>query len=327
MTSERTDPAEHAQARHPIAVVAERPGLSQDLLRMWERRYEAVRPVRTEGGQRLYSDADVERLRLLDAAVAAGRRIGGIARLATTELARLVEEDRRAERVRATVEPAARAEPERVPEPTVVDRALVHVRALDARALEELLRRSAARHGVPTFLEWVAAPLLRRIGDEWHGRRLSIAQEHAASAVIEAFVVEAMRVMPAPAGAPTVLVATPVGSHHVIAAAMAGAAAAAEGWRVLFLGADLPAPEIALAATASGARVVAVSALYAEAPARLLAELRTLRARLPAEVMLIAGGRAVAPLADELAPHGIEVGERLDDLRALLRRLGGEAGS
>ena len=50
---------------HPITVVSERTGLSQDVLRVWERRYGAVQPVRGPGGQRLYTDADIARLRLL----------------------------------------------------------------------------------------------------------------------------------------------------------------------------------------------------------------------------------------------------------------------
>src|SRR6476469_6934867 len=59
---------QHALPRHPIAVVAERIGLSQDVLRVWERRYDAVSPARGPQGQRLYSDADVERLALIQAA-------------------------------------------------------------------------------------------------------------------------------------------------------------------------------------------------------------------------------------------------------------------
>src|SRR5919206_4189304 len=85
--------AEPDVARHPIGVVAERTGLSPDLLRVWERRYRAVEPSRSGDGQRAYSDADIERLRLLRLATTAGRSIGQVARLATEELARLVGED------------------------------------------------------------------------------------------------------------------------------------------------------------------------------------------------------------------------------------------
>jgi DNA-binding transcriptional MerR regulator/methylmalonyl-CoA mutase cobalamin-binding subunit len=308
-------------ARHPIAVVAERTGLSQDVLRVWERRYGAVEPTRSAGGQRLYSDEDVERLRLLDAAVAAGRRVGHIARLPTGELARLVAEDRAAARrsaARAATAPAPATEP--APDDAVVERAIARARALDARGLDELLRRSAAVLGAPAFLERVVAPTLRRIGEEWHAGRLTIAAEHLASAVVDGIVMDALRELVADEDAPTVLVATPQGSRHVIAAALAAAAAAGEGWRVVFLGGELPAAEIAAAAVASGARAVAVSVLYADDASRLRAELRALRERLPAELPLVAGGGAVLPMGRELARAGIEVGETLDALRAALRR-------
>src|SRR5688572_6902518 len=79
--------------RHPIAVVSERTGLSQDVLRVWERRYQAVEPTRGPGGHRTYSDADIARLRLLHVVTSAGRSIGQVARLSTEELSRLAQED------------------------------------------------------------------------------------------------------------------------------------------------------------------------------------------------------------------------------------------
>jgi DNA-binding transcriptional MerR regulator len=72
------DPKESTsgQKRHPIQVVARRTGLSPDVLRVWEKRYQAVEPGRTKTGRRLYSDDDIERLRLLREATSRGRRIG-----------------------------------------------------------------------------------------------------------------------------------------------------------------------------------------------------------------------------------------------------------
>src|SRR5918992_6378453 len=96
-----TSHAELQSGRHPIGVVSERTGLSPDLLRVWERRYRAVEPSRATDGQRLYSDSDVERLRLLRLATLAGRSIRQVAQLATEELTQLVREDEAA-RQRAT---------------------------------------------------------------------------------------------------------------------------------------------------------------------------------------------------------------------------------
>ena len=317
-----TEPSGSADLdRHPIAVVSERTGLSQDVLRMWERRYQVVSPTRTPGGERLYSEADVERLRLLDAAVAAGRRIGGVARLSTSELARLVDDDRAAAARRVPAQGAARSD---AGSSLIEDAALDHVRALDARGLDDLLRRGAAVLGVPSFLEQTVAPLLRQIGEHWHAGRLSIAEEHMASAVIEGFVVDAMRAMAVPDGAPSVVVATPAGSRHVIAASLAAAAAAAAGWRVLFLGGDLPVSEITRAATPANARAVALSVVYSDDATGLLGDLRQLREDLPADVVLIVGGPALLRHARALARSGIEVGETLYALRAALRRLSDE---
>src|SRR5918999_1341804 len=85
-------------AVHPIGVVTRRTGLSPDLLRVWEKRYHVVRPRRSSGGRRLYSDADIERLRLLYRATLAGRGIGQVATLSTPTLAALVRRDADADR-------------------------------------------------------------------------------------------------------------------------------------------------------------------------------------------------------------------------------------
>ena len=314
MNSESTDAAE--QARHPIAVVSERTGLSQDLLRIWERRYRAVAPTRTAGGERLYSDADVERLRLLDAVVAAGRRIGRVAALPTSDLAELVAGDRAAKDRRAAESPT-----QSDGDTAFIEFAFEHIRNLDARGLDQLLRRSATMVGTPAFLDQSVVPLLREIGDRWHDGRLSIAEEHMASAIIEAFVVAAIQAMAVPEGAPSVFVATPMGSRHVIAAALVGAAASAVGWRPVFLGGDLPAAEIARAAIAGSAMAVALSVVYADDLSRTLSELRLLRQRLPAHVAVIVGGRAVLPHARALERAGIEVSETIAGARSILHDL------
>ncbi|MEQ9569536.1 MAG: MerR family transcriptional regulator, partial [Longimicrobiales bacterium] len=89
-------PSSSREARHPIRVVASRTGLTPTLLRAWERRYGVVEPGRSDGGQRLYSDDDIERLVLLKRATDAGRAIRLVADLTVDELRDLVQEDRSA---------------------------------------------------------------------------------------------------------------------------------------------------------------------------------------------------------------------------------------
>lgn len=306
------------EAGHPIAVVAERTGLSQDVLRVWERRYEAVHPRRRPGGQRYYSDDDIQRLALLRAATQAGRSIGLVARLPTEALAALVAEDAAARGRRA---PATSALPDTADRTDDVEAALGMARALDARALDESLRRSAAAMGVSPFIETVGGPLLRRVGEEWHAGRLSPAPEHLVSSILHDIVAGTMRSIPQRNGAPRVLIATPAGDRHAIGAALAGAAAAIEGWNVLYLGADLPAREIADAARTAAVRVVALSLVYVDDPARVLGELRALRTRLPHSIPIIAGGAGARALAAELSAMNVLVDASIPGLVAQLRRI------
>lgn len=300
--------------RHPIRVVAQRTGLSPDVLRVWERRYGAVEPGRGPGGQRLYSDADIARLRLLTRATGAGRSIGSVASAPTDELAALVADDA------ANSAPMPPAEPpEREVDAGVVDASLTLARALDQPGLDSILRRAAAAVGVERFLEEVAAPVLRKLGDEWHAGRLSPAQEHLASSVVENIIGDVMLRLQGPPGAPRIVIATPAGERHAIGAASAGAMAATAGWQVVYLGADLPAAEIAAAAASSNARLIAVSVVHVLERDALVNELRELRRLVPPTVPVWAGGPGAISLAAELDKLGVKVGATLRELASVLR--------
>ena len=300
--------------RHPIAVVAQRTGLSQDVLRVWERRYEAVSPARSSNGLRLYSDADIERLILLRAATRGGRAIGQIAKLSLHALEALVAEDEAAREKRGGAA-GAPSEPS-----DVVGASLALARLLDASALDDALRRAAVVMGMPVFLETVAAPLLRKVGDEWHAGRLSPAHEHLVTSALHEIIMAMMRAFSHRPGAPTVLVTTSAGERHVIGAVLVGAAAALEGWNVLYLGANLPAGEIAEAARSRGVRVVAVSIIYVENASRVRDEMRALREQLPADVPLIAGGAGAMTMEGELAAMNIRVRSSISGFLSELRR-------
>ena len=306
--------AESALPRHPISVVSQRTGLSPDVLRVWERRYAVVTPGRGGGGQRLYSDDDVTRLRLLRDATLAGRSIGQVAPLATAEVARLVEEDSTA---RGSGQEAGA--PRELRE--LVEAIVLIAAELDAARLDGSLRRAAARLGLPLFLEAVAVPALRRIGEEWHAGRLSPAHEHLASSTFHDIVADVLRSSVPDGAGPKVVVATPAGERHVNGALAVAALAAVNGWNVIYLGADLPAADIAKAADDTGARLVALSVTHVEDRRRVAAELRAVRDQVPAGIAVWAGGSGAVSLGRELASAGVDVAESSGEFPALLRRL------
>ncbi|MDP1890118.1 MAG: cobalamin-dependent protein [Gemmatimonadaceae bacterium] len=299
-------------AEHPISVVASRTGLSRDVIRIWERRYGAVAPSRSAGRQRLYTDADIGRLRLLAAATRHGRNISLVAALSDDDLARLAVDD---DTAHASVALGSAPSVERV-----VAAARVPVAALDAPTLDGQLRRVIAREGMSWFLDPFVPAFMRAIGDAWVAGELSIAEEHLASRVVKGLILETVRTAPMPAGAPRVLVATPSGDRHAVGAAMVAATATIEGWAVTYLGVDVPAADIVRAAASCGARVVALSAVYSGDSPRLMAELRAVRDQLPASVPLVLGGAAAAGAAADFDSHGTILCENLAALRATLSR-------
>jgi DNA-binding transcriptional MerR regulator/methylmalonyl-CoA mutase cobalamin-binding subunit len=302
---------ESEEPRHPISVVAQRTGLSPDLLRVWERRYGVVAPGRGGGGQRVYSDADIARLRLLRDATAAGRSIGQVASLSTSALAQMVQEDSESRYADRPLE-------ERRELRTLVEALVVLTAELDAQRLDATLRRAAARLGLPQFLNAVAVPTLRRIGEEWHAGRLSPAHEHLASSIFHDIVADTLRLaMPDSAG-PVVVVATPAGERHVNGALAIAALAAVSGWNVVYLGADLPAADIANAATETDAALVALSLTQSADRRRITDELRLVREALPANVAVWVGGTGVAASGRELDVTGVELVESGADVSQLL---------
>lgn len=295
--------ANDREPRHPIRVVSERTGLSPDVLRAWEKRYGAVAPPRRQGaGQRLYSDADVERLRLLRRVTGAGRSIGQVAALGDGDLARLAGEDE-AQRAAAPAAGASRGDGKAAAE--FLERALAAAGGLDAGTLETVLRRALVVLGAGAFIDEVAVPFLRRVGDAWAARALGVAHEHLSSAVMRrVLAVVSDAAAPAP-GARTIVVATPARQAHELGAMLAAASATAAGWRVVYLGADLPAAEIAAAAADTRAAAVALSAVLPGDAAALADELRALRRALPPTVEVIAGGEGARAMAAELGEAGV----------------------
>ena len=274
---------------HPIRVVARRTGLTPHVIRVWEKRYQAVVPERTPTNRRLYSDEDIERLQLLRKATLLGRSIGQVAGISTDDLRSLIREDE------SDVAP-----PMGGPRPglngyssdTYLKDALHATEDLDAEELQAVLGRASVSLSQPVLIEEMLVPLMHQIGDSWQSGQVRVAHEHLATAVIRSFMGSLETAFDVPESAPRIVLSTPAGQLHEVGALIAAATASSEGWRAVYLGPNLPAEEIAAAAQQSRAAAVALSIVYPEDEPRVASELRKLRQLLPENVALILGGRA-----------------------------------
>jgi len=316
-----TGTAEDAVARYPVRLVATRTGLSPHLLRAWERRYGVVAPSRSEGGQRLYSDLDIERLSRLRRLVERGHAIGRIARLPLEELDRLAAEAGPGTEAGTAGELEDGARGRSIQEFT--DAAMRAVRQLDAAALQEVLERAAVSLGVTDFLESVAAPTLEDIGHGWAERSVSVAQEHMATAVFRRLLGWLLGMYQNRGTVHRLVVATPPGETHELGALMAAITAAAEGWGVTYLGPDLPVDELLDAVAQTGADAVALSVVHAGDARGPLTTVREIRAGLPSGVVLLLGGAAARTIGPATEAAGIVTLDSLADLRPALQRVAG----
>ncbi len=298
-----------------IKVVTLRTGLTAHVIRIWEKRYGAVKPVRTETNRRLYSNEQIERLCLLRDITKSGHSIGNVAIMPTEELRELLIEslitNRKAPRKQGTSTTAE----------TYLDECITAVKELDSHSLEETLKYAMIELGAQNLLQRVIAPLIHAIGDLWSVGTLTAAHEHFASAIIRVFLGHAARPFARNSIAPVIVIATPTGQIHEMGALLCGAAAANLGWLVTYLGASLPAAHIAGAARQTKARVVALSLVYPSYDPQIAEELKCLRELLPSDIALIVGGRAMTDYHEVLESIGAIQVKELEQLASVLKDL------
>ena len=261
--------------KYPIRAASRLSGVAIDTLRAWERRYAVVTPKR-DGRGRLYSAADVARLRLLHDAVAQGHAIGRLASLSTAELK------------------IAAAGADAAPATGRIDtgRLLEAITEFDAALVDAEIGRFAATLAPEALLN-VVMPLLTAVGDSWHQRRATVAHEHLISATLRNVLGSLLRVYgPARSAAGArLLFATPAGERHELGTLGAAMMAATTGASVIYLGPDLPAMDIAASAKPARARAVVLGVTRSTDRKKTETELRTVARHLPADVELWIGGR------------------------------------
>ncbi len=273
--------------KHGIKTVAIQTGLTQFIIRAWEKRYDVVTPLRTETNRRLYSDADIARLTLLRLATETGHRIGRIAKLQTEELLALIGTDD------TIVQSPGIVKEEDSQEASLhscIASCIAAVRQFEAHTLESTLFKASIAFSQPVFLEKLIAPLMQKIGEQWRAGTLRIAHEHLAAAVVRTLLGNICQGFDTSALMPNLVVATPRGQLHEIGALIAGTTAASQGWHITYLGPNLPAEEIVGCAVQNDAKAIGLSIVYPTDDPHLANELRKIRRGIQEHVALLVGG-------------------------------------
>jgi len=303
-------------AQYLIGTVSKRSGVKSDLVRAWERRYQAVTPTRTEGGHRVYTDQDIARLKLLNQATSHGHSISQIARFSLDELKRLLQQEET-----QNYAPISLTGDKQFLTEDYIEKCYAAVLAFDARALESHFENAIVELQSQAFIEDLLTPLLARIGERWKTGELRPIHEHMTSSVIRSLTYILRNNSPCPDHAPRMVVSTPIGQMHELGALLAAIMAELNGWRVTYLGANLPAEEIAAAVKFTHSKAVTISISFSSDDHIIPKEIRRLRKLIGMDVALIVGGRSAGYYEAVLDEVGVLQIESYAHFRIILDQL------
>jgi len=307
-------------AQYLISTVSKRSGVKSDLVRAWERRYQAVTPSRTAGGHRVYSDQDIARLKLLNQATSNGHSISQIAQFSLSDLKTLLKNETDISPVPLTSAANSKPNQSHIAE-DYIEKCYAAVLAFDAKLLEAHFENAIVELGSEAFIEHLLTPLLSQIGKSWKEGELRPVHEHMASSVIRSLTYILRNNSPSPANAPRMIVATPMGQLHELGAMLAAIMAEFSGWQVTYLGADLPAEEIAIAVKYVDAQALTLSLSFASDDHLVHKELRRLKKLIGNDVALIVGGRAAYHFQGLLSEIGVLTIHSYQHFRDILKQL------
>lgn len=265
-----------------IHVVSELVGISENLIRAWERRYAIVTPKRSPSGFRAYTDFDVEVLRRVKQHTKEGIAIGDVVGLLPN-----IRREVRAGRV--VGESSAVAAPSSSQVERWLEAALSAAHLGHQGDVEAVLDEALAVLPPHLAAEKLMIPLQRAVGDLWHEGKLDVGQEHIVSHAVR---VRFLRLIHgAPLGARRhVLCACFPEEQHDIGLLHAALRFRLAGFRVTYLGARAPVEDVVSLSLRAKPDMVALSAGPGIGKAALKSTLAQLVKALPKGIAVIVGG-------------------------------------
>lgn len=289
-----------------IRVASRLTSIPAETLRMWERRYGFPAPERDAAGVRLYSEADIDRLRVIARALKSGYRVGEVIGRDRAELEQAIG---------GAIAPLGAPAGE-VPTVSSIVEALARD---DLAALRAALRRATLTLGPRRFVTDLAGPLCTAVGEAWARGEVAVRQEHAFAAQLTSQLRLLLAAYEDVERPPVVVLATLPGELHGLGLEMVAVYLAARGAAPRLLGTDLPPEQIADAARALSAGVIGISLSAASDPRAAERQLRKLTRALPRQVSVWIGGAGASDVdVGDTAAAWIEGWTELDDaVRAL----------
>lgn len=304
-----------------VKTVSAMTGIPRGTLLAWERRYEILDPDRSASGYREYSDADVALFKRLKSLVDDGYSISEAVDL----VKRPEEAARRDEPRMVTGYDGGEAAPRPESRPhtgagDVVAMLLRTLLAFDRAAADRLVPR-LGQVSFQTAIDELFVPVLHTLGEMWERGEVTIAQEHFVSGFCREHLLAMFHgIGGGPEGGIPVACATPPGERHELGLLVLAVKLALAGHRVIWLGADLPVPDLCAYLAANQPRFVCLSFTRPVSRDMVLNFARAVRAGAPATTEIVLGGPGIADFDGGTLPEGVQVITAFAALEAVLAR-------
>ncbi len=275
-------------------------GIPASTLRAWERRYHILNPRRTSKAYRLYSERDIATIRWLHQQLESGLTISQASALLTAQLGSKL--------------PAAPGRPAPMPGlaapadlPTLVQRLYHAFLSFNEQEAEAITSLALAYYAVDSVCLDLLAETETEIGNGWHRGEVPVSAEHFGSNFVRNKLVALLQMQPASMGGPLVLVACAPDEQHELGALLVALFLRWSGFRIVYLGQNVPVDDLLDTIRNLQPAVVCMSAMT-EITAHRLAEFSQQLARLAHPPIFAFGGGAynrMPELRDEVLGHFI----------------------
>jgi DNA-binding transcriptional MerR regulator len=215
---------------YSVAQVEALTGIKAHTLRIWERRYDFLEPMRTPTNIRYYSDQQLKQLINFGILVRNGYRVSKLDKMSADQVYQEVE--------KVLSNPGSEAVDD-------VKGLTLSMLEMNEAAFTDIFERQVIRKGFLKTITESIYPFLQYVGVLWTTNKAMVAQEHFISNLIRQKLVAAIERLSIPAkGAPVIVMFLMEGEEHEIGMLLAGFIAKEMGWQVIYLGRNVPVVNI-----------------------------------------------------------------------------------
>lgn len=277
----------------PLKYISQQTGLSPQLIRVWEKRYEAIKPKRLSNNRRVYTEEDLNRLLLFKHLIAQGHLIGQIAHLKTDELqalhtkasekksnsqviSRHIHHDDHLEKNKSFI--------------SIIRNCIRYAKNFDTENIHIELNKARFKHTPYEIIEYIITPLMYEIGNLWKCDEVTVAEEHLISNVIKTFIISLKNTIGLKQSNGTIVIACPEEQQHEIGSSILTILTENLGFKTIYLGINTPDEEIIRTANFNKASHVILSVTYSNSNSKVEKNIQNIRKKLNPNIKLIAGG-------------------------------------